>query len=432
MSPTLPPARRVLAGAALAAIATRGLAAPALAHPDSSTTESSEAAATPNAPAATSTVTLPLLGAPVTVDVTTDAGGGLLDVSVAPTGGGDAGLTANPVRVNHVSFVNEEGTVKLRVAAVWGGERVSARAGSLDEISGPGGWSGDVFGTGTTTEVGFTIGATAEGGPDITGITVNSPLEHTIGEVDYGEHRSRLSAKVGIEFTDQGQQRRLTIRATSADPESERSSASLKVSLSHPWGARIDDAAAVGPHSWAGTLCDGTEASVTYNVTDDGEITDVVATPDADVHERGKFVWVGFDRREGVALFAKESDDGLRVGAFERIRCDRQHPTVDGEEVEQADDRRDDHDGDHGDHGDHDRRGHRGGWGDHGNWGNHDDRRGDRDDDQQAPQPEPNDGHDDDDHDGWSGGDNRDDDHDDDHHDDDDRGDRGRRGGRRG
>ena len=343
MSTSLRPARRVLAGAALAAIATLGLAAPALANPDEATPEA------PNAPAATSTVTLPLLGAPVTVDVTTDAGGGLLDVSVSPTGSGAADLAANPVRVNHVSFVNDDGTVKLKVAAVWGGERVSARAGSLADISGPGGWSGDVFGTGTTTEVGFTIGATAEGGPDITGITVNSPLEHTIGEVDYGEHRSRLSAKVGIEFTDQGQQRRLTIRATSADPESERSSASLKVSLSHPWGARIDDAAAVGPHSWAGTLCDGTEASVTYNVTDDGEITDVVATPDADVHERGKFVWVGFDRREGVALFAKESDDGLRVGALERIRCDRQHPTVDGEEVEQADDRRDDHDGDHGD-----------------------------------------------------------------------------------
>lgn len=343
-----------MAGAAVAAFAGFGVAAPAFAHPD----ESAADAGTPNAEAATSTVTVPLLGAPVTVDVTTDAGGGLLDVSVAPTGGEADGLAAQPVRVNHVSFVNEDGSVKLHVAAVWGGERVSARAGSLDEISGPGGWSGDVFGTGVTSEVAFTIGATAEGGPDITGVTVNSPLDHTVGDVEYGDHHGRQTAKVGIEFTEQGQTRWLSIRATAADPESEHGSASLKVSLSRAWGAQVDDDAAVGPHTWSGMLCDGTEASVNYTVTDDGEITDVVATPEASIRGHHRFVWVAFDRGEGVTLFAKATDDGLRVGAFEKIRCDAQFPTVDGEEAEHADHGRRGGPWGHGP----------GGWGEHGNW----------------------------------------------------------------
>lgn len=85
--------------------------------------------------AVVSTVSLPLLGAPVTVAVTTDAGGVLLDVSLSPT---DA-LNAEPVPRSHVSFVNEDGTVKLHVATTWAGERVSARTGSPAETTAPGG-----------------------------------------------------------------------------------------------------------------------------------------------------------------------------------------------------------------------------------------------------------------------------------------------------
>lgn len=311
----------VLAAGGAVALGTAASAAP----PDAAPPDPAVAPA----PAATSTVALPLLGAPVTVAVTTDAGGSLLDVSLSPSDS----LNANPVHLNHVSFVNEDGTVKLRVAAVWGGERVSARAGSLDEISGPGSWSGDVFGTGVTTDVAFTVGATAEGGPDITGVTVASPLTYTVGDVKRDTEGSRQSAKVTIEFTDQGQQRWLTIKATTSDRND--GSAGLKVALSHPWGARLEQSA-VGAHTWNGALCDGTAATVNYTVTEAGDITDVTASPDADVRTMGKFVWVGFDRSQGVSLFARHTDDGLQVGALDKFHCDHAFPTVNGEEAEQA------------------------------------------------------------------------------------------------
>jgi hypothetical protein len=156
------------------------------------------------APAATSTITLPLLGAPVMVDVTTDAGGGLLDVTLSPS---DT-LTADPVDLKHVSFVNDGGSVRLEVAA---------------------------------------------------------------------------------------------------------------------------DGDAVGAQTWTGALCDGTTATVTFTVTESGEITDVAATPEADVRTTGKLVWVGFDWFQGVSIFAHGNRDTLEIGAIETIHC---VPTVTGEHTE--------------------------------------------------------------------------------------------------
>ena len=141
---------------------------------DSSTSTSTSSTAPTSSPAApaaaaTSNVTLPLLASSLTVAITTDVGGGLLDVSL---GGSSTGLDLDTARPGKVSFVNEAGTVKVKVSAKDGGEKVEVRAGSLGDISGAGGWSGDVFGTGETTTVGFTVGAGSDGGPDITGITV--------------------------------------------------------------------------------------------------------------------------------------------------------------------------------------------------------------------------------------------------------------------
>jgi hypothetical protein len=305
------------------------------------------------APDAVSVVTLPVFGSPLVADVTTDAGGGLVDVTLTPADGYDP----TKVRSNKVTFVNEEQGVTVKVSTKRGGERVEARAGTLEEVSGPGTWSGDVFDSGETTTVNFTIGAGSEGGPDITGIEVASPLEHTIGEVRRDADGERQSAKVTIEFTRSGQTRHLTISARLHVGDDGETRSAVKVSLSRVRGRQLADGPAVGAHMWSGQLCDGTAASVSYTVTDSGEITDVVATPEADVRAGGHRAWIAFSRHEWVSIKVRGEGEEMTVGASEKIHCGRNQPTVNGEQVELPDD----HDW--------------GGWRDGDDWGDADGRR---------------------------------------------------------
>ena len=60
----------------------------------------------------TSTVTLPLFGAPLTVDVSTGPGGALAAVNVTPADS----MTASTDRPRKVAFVNDDGTAKVIVA----------------------------------------------------------------------------------------------------------------------------------------------------------------------------------------------------------------------------------------------------------------------------------------------------------------------------
>ena len=120
------------------------------------------------------TVTLPLFGAPLTLDITTDPGGAITNVAVTPA---DANTVATKLKPHKVVFQSANPAdptgdpAKVVIKSGHGGQSVSARAGSLADVSGPGTWSGDVFGTGTASTVAFTIGAATDGSPDITGIT---------------------------------------------------------------------------------------------------------------------------------------------------------------------------------------------------------------------------------------------------------------------
>jgi hypothetical protein len=304
--------------------------------------------ATP-APAATSNVTLPLLASSLTVAITTDVGGGLLDVSL---GGSSTGLDVNAARPGRVSFVNEAGTVKVKVSARDGGEKVEVKAGSLGDISGAGGWSGDVFGTGETTTVGFTVGAGSDGGPDITGVTVTSPAEFTIGEVerstesDDDDGEIEQQAAVSISFSQAGQTRTLRIKAE-VETDDGQTRSELKISLSRIRGRQIADGPAVGPHTWSGQLCDGTAASFTYEVTADGQITNVAPTPAADVELEGDEVKVRFSDADRIKVEVESEDGVLVVRVRERFDCERVTPTVDGSVVPTTIDDDDDDDDDH-------------------------------------------------------------------------------------
>lgn len=303
----------------------------------------------PPAPDAVSTVTLPLLGSPLKVDVTTDTGGGLVDVAL--TSGTD--LAATDVDAGKVRFANDAGDVTVKVSAKHGGEHVSAHAGSLADISGPGQWSGDVFDSGDATTVDFTIAAADDGGPDISGVTVTSPLANTVGDVMRSsgddEHHGAGSfqwAAVRIEFSDSGQIRSLTIKATLFG-DGDQPRAALKIGLSKVRGALVADGPAVGSHAWSGQLCDGTGASFTYDVSDTGEISNVVATPAADARVDGDHGRVAFSDHEKVSINVRGDGDEMTVGTRDRIRCDRVDPTVNGEQVDLPDDPSNDHHGDH-------------------------------------------------------------------------------------
>ena len=299
----------------------------------------------PPAAAAESTFTLPLLGSPLIVDVTTDAGGGLVDVSLNQAGE----FTVTQVKPNRVRFVNTDGTISVKVSAKHGGARVEARAGQLSEIIGAGEWSGDVFETGDPTTVKFTVSAGADGGPDITGVSVTSPVGFVIGdtvrETEDDDDEIEQSASVTIEFSQNGQTRSLRIKAT-LETEDGETQAKLSIRLSRLQGLQLADGPAAGPHTWTGQLCDGTIASVTYVVSIDGQVSDVASSVLAEVDVDGNHAKIRFSDDERISIKVSGEGGSMTVGVSKKIRCDRVDPTVNGSVVPTTIDD-DDDDSDH-------------------------------------------------------------------------------------
>lgn len=301
---------------------------------DDDTTDDAEEVAEPPAAVGSSSVTLPLFGAPLTVDVTTDAGGGLVEVALNPADD----YTATGVKPNRVRFVNEDGTAGVRVSAKRGGERIGVQAGTLDDVSGPGSWSGDVFGDGSTTTVGFTIGAADDGSPTISGIAVDSAATFEVGDVEarVSDDGSRTGSRAVIGFSQSGQTRQLTISVGVRTGDDAASS--VRIKLSKLRGRQVVDGDVTGAHSWSGVLCDGGQATVSYTVADDGTITDVVASPDAEVRD-GRQTRVRFSPGEVVVIKVVDRDGAPTLTATPRIRCDRADAVVNTEvdEVEVTD-----------------------------------------------------------------------------------------------
>ena len=320
-----------------------------------------DVSAPPPAPAAASTITLPLFGTPLIIDVTTDAGGGLVDVTLNQADE----YSVTKIKPNRVKFVNTDGTVSVAISARHGGQRVEARAGQLADISGPGIWTGDVFETGDATTVNFVVGAGADGGPDITGVTVDSVADFVIGEThretqsgddgddegdDEGDdNETEQSASVTIEFSHNDQTRSLRVKATLETDDGE-TSAKLTVSLSRLRGSQLAEGPAAGPHTWSGQLCDGTAAELSYVVGADGQISDVVSNVPAEVDTHGHEARIRFSDHERISIVVEGEATAMTVGVSTRIRCDRVNPTVNGAPVsipDDGDEGDDDHVGKH-------------------------------------------------------------------------------------
>lgn len=313
----------------------------------------------------TSTVTLPLFGAPLTVDVTTGPGGALTSVAVNPSDG----FTAVVDRPNKVVFTNEAGTAKVAVGNHHGSQTVAARAGSLADISGPGGWSGDVFGTGTATTVSFTIGATADGGPDITGVS-SSDATAVIGATEYRTHddhdgESSKSASAKVTFNQPGLTRTLTIKVKVSTEEDGTVRASSSVTLGRLRGAALPAEQVIGDHVWTGALCNGDPISIAYTVDADGKVTLGLITPvPSRTNGKGHRTFIAFSEKERVVIQVKVDGTQMTVDVTTRLHCDAAAPEV-NTPVSTTAPGGDHHSGDHhkGDHhnGDHHNGDHHGG-----------------------------------------------------------------------
>ena len=299
------------------------------------------------------TVTLPLFGAALTIDITTGPGGALTDVSVDSANA----TVASHLKPRKVVFETANPDVtgdpgKVVVKSRHGGQSVSARAGSLADVSGLGSWSGDLFGAGTASTVDFTIGAGADGGPDITGITASA--DGVVGDVkrssdddDDGDEVEQ-SARVSIKFTsaDGAQSRTITIKVKVED-EDGTSEAKLSISVSRLKGVAAD---AAGPHTWTGALCDNSTATIDYTVAEDGSVSDVTASPDtAEVNSGDNNIDVRFSHDERVRIKVSENDGQIKISVSERIRCASDDPTTNVSTAipnDDDDNDGDDHDGD--------------------------------------------------------------------------------------
>jgi hypothetical protein len=286
------------------------------------------------------TVTLPLFGAPLSFDVATDPGGGITSVTVTPA---DANTVATKLRPHKVVFQSADpadatSTARIVIRSGHGEQSVSARAGSLAAFTGqPGMWSGDIFGTGAATVVNFTIAAKADGTPDITGVTTSGAETGVVGTVNYSsgdghEGDSGSSARVSVKFTSAAgdQSRSLTIAVRVHTNEDGDTSAKLSISLGRMRGVALDAATAAGTHTWNGTLCDGSAASITYTVALDGSVSAVTATPaTAVVKTDGGKIGVMFSDKEFVRISVRMDDSGMiRTNISQNLRCGSGDPTT--------------------------------------------------------------------------------------------------------
>ena len=307
------------------------------------------------------TVTLPVFGATLRVDITTGPGGALTDVSVDNASAVATKLTPRKVvfEIPNPALGGEPGRVVVK--SKHGGQSVSARGGTLADVTGAGSWSGDVFGTGFPSSVLFTVGGT-DAAPDITpglvtpaaGLTfVVSAVDHSTGDGDDDE--SGASARVSVTFKtalgDQSRTLKISVKVETNDDGD--SSAKVSVSLGRIKGVAIDAVSASGPHTWTGLLCDGSTATINYMVGSDGSVSAVTTTPAADVKQEDGKLDVRFSDNERVRIKVRLEDGLIKISVNEKIRCDSPNPTTNVStsipaDNNNGDDNGDNHDEHHG------------------------------------------------------------------------------------
>lgn len=256
------------------------------------------------------TTTLPLFGSSLTVAVTLDDVGNLASVSLTPTGSYSPTRTG-PHRVR-LAATDGQSTVTVRAKGDKLGLR--AKAPTLTDVLGSGTWTGDVFGTGETTSVPYTIGADGAGNPTIAVASITTPAgvaTEVRPPVTKGDEDT-VKTSVRIVFRFDGVTKWLTIEVkveTGDDP-----SAQLKIDLKAKHRQRLEASLAelVGSRTWSGHLCDGTPVSVGYEVTADGRVvfTGAAGAPATTTETKHGFIVRFTDTKVKVSVKLQERSDG--------------------------------------------------------------------------------------------------------------------------
>ncbi|MFZ4718517.1 MAG: hypothetical protein ACOYMR_03770 [Ilumatobacteraceae bacterium] len=313
---------------------------------------------------------LPMLGTNLTLTLTTGPGGTIATADLSDP----AALVATELDANKVKMTNTDGTFQLSVKSKNNEQRITAKADTLAKLAGPNIWTGGIFSTAVNT-VNFTVVDDGSGVPGLTVDNVAPEADTTFvtGDVKTESDAFGAEAKVSIEFTKAGQSRTLTIKVEThtgiaeADDDSPEG-ASLRITLSRPRGVPVDAVTAAGDKTWSAALCDGTVATVNYNVSDQGVVSIIgEPVPAGEVRNGGgdddsaNRVEVRWPTGERVRISATLQDGKITVNVKERIRCrNATDPTTnvststtvdDDDDEDHAEDESDDDD-DHGD--DHD------------------------------------------------------------------------------
>ncbi|MGZ6950031.1 MAG: hypothetical protein ACXVJY_18325, partial [Ilumatobacteraceae bacterium] len=122
--------------------------------------------------------------------------------------------------------------------------------------------------------------------------------------------------------------RSLTISVRLHTNQDGDTSAKLSISLGRMRGVALDATTAAGAHTWNGTLCDGSAASISYTVGTDGSVSAVTATPATavvDTHEGS--INVKFSDTESIRISVRMDDSGMvRTNISQHLRCNSGDP----------------------------------------------------------------------------------------------------------
>jgi len=312
-------------------------------------------------------LTLPFMGAPLKLTVTTGPGGAIASADLDNAGA----FTATDVSARKVSFVANDGTLQLTVRSKGNEQRVTAKAAEFSQLVGTSNWSGDVFGTGLASTVAFTIGGD-ELAPTL---TIDSAVsgdaaaggEATIGAVrtESDDDDGEIEVKGSVQFTLDGQSRTLYIKVKveTDDDDSAADSpeaASLRITLSKLRGVPQSIEDAVGQKTWTAALCDGTNtATVVYTVNADGTLTlDSATNTDGsspEIKAESNKIEVRFGKDARVKFRSSLDGDQITVRIEEKVRCrDAADPTTNVSTSTTIDDDDDDDDEDEHHSGGHD------------------------------------------------------------------------------
>lgn len=261
--------------------------------------------------------TLPLLGSTLTVGVTLDDVGKITGVSLSPSGA----VTKTESSDAAVKFSDSAGTTQVVVRARGAKETIAAKVKSLADITGTGSWKADVFGTGASSTVAYTIGADGEGKPTVAIGAISAPSgvtatkEEAVKGDGKGRHHVKAWAAGVVMFTREGFTKRLTIAVTVKDDDT----AFLKISLKGKDRQRLEGTLEqlAGARTWSAHLCDGTAVSVRFHVTAEATVAFDGASGAPATEKAGKHgaLRVRFDgTRVGMmALVTKKDDTRYRL-----------------------------------------------------------------------------------------------------------------------